>query len=292
MMPMVPNVEKIQQISCISIIFPIFGIFGMIFIAKESPVTIARKKLAEENDSLLSDEMIQRLKVPIKSQSVYKPLSIIMVLILIQQSSGFIYIKRYLLQIIDCEGMDNRTLHLMAFIILLARFIVVSLMSFLLLKIRVRLLYFSSLVMTMLTLLVMGLLTNGSIPISSNYCIISKVGLICLHVLFIQIGINTLPGLLIDILFPTSCRPILKGCTRAFSSVSLIFLFILFQAFGSFDLAFFFMATILLITTPIVYVWIPETRNIGTKMAAEFFMPVQTIYYYLLPKDEDSNQNA
>merc|ERR1711874_380068 len=48
--------------------------------------------------------------------------------------------------------------------------------------------------------------------------------------------------------------------------------------------AFSLMAAVLLVSSPLLYLYVPEIRNIGSDMAAEFFLPSQTIFYFLPPQ--------
>ena len=121
---------------------------------------------------------------------------------------------------------------------------------------------------------------DSQIPVKTQKFI--KTFLICLHVFFIQFGLNTLPALLIDILFPTSCKAVMKGITRAISSIILVFFVFIFKNLD-YSHAFYVMAAILLLSSPFLYLFVPEIRNVGTDMSAEFFLPSQIVFYFVLP---------
>ena len=262
-------------------------------------------------------ENLERLKFPITSPTVYKPLVLITALICLQQCSGAVYIKKFIIQILSTEengytlGLnstciddqdietadDNR--YILPIVILTVRLIVIFMMTFLLQRLRVRFLYFLSLFLTVLILCFLGLISNKSFSVSAYFSPSTvqyiKTALLCSHVFFIQFGIQTLPGLLIDILFPTACKAVMKGLTRAISSICLIFFVFIFKSF-CYSTAFFIMATLLVLSSPVLYLFVPEIRNIGTDMSAEFFLPTQTVFYFVLPENQkgspESRKNA
>ena len=51
-----------------------------------------------------------------------------------------------------------------------------------------------------------------------------------------------------------------------------------------YSLTFYLMAAVLLVSTPLLWIFVPEIRNIGSDMPAEFFLPSQTIFYFLPPQ--------
>ena len=102
-------------------------------------------------------------------------------------------------------------------------------------------------------------------------------------------------GLLTDVLYPTSCAAVMKGVTRALSAVILIMFVFLFKNLN-YSHAFYLMAAILFISSPLLYLFVPEIRNVGTEMSAEFFLPSQTVFYFVLPENmkrcPDKRKNA
>ena len=56
------------------------------------------------------------------------------------------------------------------------------------------------------------------------------------------------------------------------------------------------MSTILVVSIPFLYLFVPEIRNVGTEMSAEFFLPSQTVFYFVLPENlkrcPDKRKNA
>ena len=272
---------------------------------------MSRSRSMEENESPLKvwlQESLDRLKVPINSPTVYRPLILITSLMCLLQCSGSVFIKKFIIQILASNSEEtprvvedsklnssNMSLtvtvspdnlnYYLPLIILSVRLAVIFLMAFMVKKLRIRFLYFLSLFMTVVVLTCLGLVSDAhvidsQIPVKTQKFI--KTFLICLHVFFIQFGLNTLPGLLIDILFPTSCKAVMKGITRAISSIILVFFVFVFKNLD-YSHAFYVMAAILLLSSPFLYLFVPEIRNVGTDMSAEFFLPSQIVFYFVLP---------
>ena len=180
---------------------------------------------------------LERLKVPIFSPTIFKPLVLITGLNCLQQCSGSLYIRKFIIQILNSDDQEisdhdvdlvNKTNNITVFydesinsdplnyflplIIFSVRLFVLFMMAFMIKKIRMRFLYFLSLFLTVMILGVLGVVSDSALlpdldVISVKYI---KTTLLCLHVFFIQLGVQTLPGLLTDILFPTSCAAVMK----------------------------------------------------------------------------------
>ena len=271
---------------------------------------MSRRKSVEENEKPLKFwflENIDKLKFPLNSPTVYRPLVLVTSLLCLLQCSGSVFIKKFIIQILASnsdkarvetesernssnqtdvlnDSPDNLNYYL-PLIILSVRLIVIFLMAFMVKKLRIRFLYFVSLFLTVIILTCLGLVSDdglipSEIPVTTTKYF--KTFLICLHVFFIQLGLNTLPSLLVDILFPTSCKAVMKGITRAISSIILVFFVFIFKNL-EYSHAFYAMAGSLLISSPFLYLFVPEIRNVGTDMSAEFFLPSQTVLYFVLP---------
>ena len=269
---------------------------------------------------------IQRFKVPIFSPTIFKPLVLISALNCLQQCSGSLYIRKFIIQILDGNSVasDNSTVHnsddtlnktivthdndeagevnenlnyFLPLIIYSVRLLVLFMMAFMIKKIRMRFLYFLSLILTVIILITLGVVSDGSMIGDMDVTSIKliKTTLLCLHVFFIQFGVQTLPGLLTDILYPTCSAAIMKGFTKAVASVILISFVFIFKNLN-YSHAFYLMAAILLVSTPLLYLFVPEIRNVGTEMSAEFFLPSQTVFYFVLPENlkrcPDKRKNA
>ena len=256
--------------------------------------------------------VLERLKVPITSRIVYKPFILILMLTFLQQCSCSLFIKKFLIQILNSnsEEVDRRTTgnvtepelsdvdddklnYALPLIILSIRLSVILLMAIMVQRTRVRLLYFISLFATFLLLVSLALISDTAVTglsLSFTTVKIIKTVILCLHVIFGQMGLNTLPALLEIAIFPTSCKAAMKGIMRAISSILLVVL-VFSLKFLSYTLIFYLMAVILLLSSPFLYLFVPEIRNIGSEMAAEFFLPSQTTFYFLPPKRTRQNQN-
>ena len=255
------------------------------------------------------------LRIPISSATVYKPLILISLLHCLLQCSGSHFIKKFLIQILDSNeeadllaSFANMTNHSVAnpiqdddldyalpLVILLVRLMVTCLMSYMVMKIRVRFLYFLSLFTTVVLLLCLAIVSGGALfgfglRLTDTTLKLIKTVIICLHVFFIQLGVNTLPQLLEITLFPTSCMAAMKGIMRAIISVIMVVFVFLFKTL-QYSHTFYLMAVVLLVSSPLLYLYVPEIRNIGSDMAAEFFLPSQTIFYFLPPQLNRKQRN-
>ena len=83
----------------------------------------------------------------------------------------------------------------------------------------------------------------------------------------------------------------MKGITRAISSIILVFFVFIFKNLD-YSHAFYVMAAILLLSSPFLYLFVPEIRNVGTDMSAEFFLPSQTVFYFVLPDTTKGSKHS
>ena len=243
-----------------------------------------------------------RLKVPISSPTMYKPLILITLLTCLLQFSGSFYIKKFMIQILDShtpkEGVKETTSldFALPLIILLVRLAVIFLMAFLVKTLRIRFLYFISLFLTIPLLFCLALASEPTLiglVLSDTTLKWIKTSIICLHVFSVQLGLNTLPQLLEISIFPTSCKSAMKGIMRLISSIILVvFVFIFKNPLLHYSHTFFLMTGVLLISSPLLYLYVPEIRNIGPTTSAEFFLPSQTIFYFLPPKSVGRSKQA
>merc|ERR1712129_59732 len=98
----------------------------------------------------------------------------------------------------------------------------------------------------------------------------------------VQLGIQTLPSLLSGELFPSDVRAFGKGLTRSatcgFMLISLKVYPILSANLGVHG-TFFLFSVVLLLSLPIVYCILPETKDMGLEMIPSYFTPNKTIFY-------------
>ena len=236
------------------------------------------------------------------SPTVYKPLILSIVLLTIQSCAGDAYINKFIIQILNSdekqaqvstsvaaeeacmsEGGQN---YILPLVIMTVKLIVILLMTFLLRKIRIRLLYFSSMVLTVILLVLLGIISDTALSsslFSSTTTKYIKMVLLCVHVIVIQLGLQSLPGLIMDVLYPKAYKAVLKGFSISIGSVFLIVLILTLKSV-SYSYSFWIMGCMILIAMPFLYIYLPEIRNIGTDMCADFFLPFQTVFNVPLPE--------
>ena len=256
-------------------------------------------------------------KVPINSPSVYRPLALGITLLVLQCLCGESYIGKNMIQILSSRGKSDKCLGTatnltqftdkeplsnicqenhsstlqLSLLIQSVKLVVITTMTFLIRKLRVRFLYFVSLILTVLILLCLGFISDNSLSSAFFYpdsIRIIKTVLLCLHIIFIQFGLQTLPSFLMDVLYPTSYRAMLKGVSISIGNACLITLIIFLKMF-SFSQSFWILSSIIFITIPFLYVFLPEISNIGTDMSADFFIPFQTVFYFPVPRYKNND---
>ena len=109
-----------------------------------------------------------------------------------------------------------------------------------------------------------------------------KVSTLAVHVFCVQFGIQSLAGQLTDILLPSASKAILKGLIRTIQALTLLIFVTIMKQFDD-HLSFWVMAIGLICVSPILYMHIPELKNLGRTAGEFFFLPCQTIFYCLLP---------
>ena len=117
----------------------------------------------------------------------------------------------------------------------------------------------------------------------------------CCLVFSVQLGIQTLPLLLSGELFPSDVRAFGKGLTRSatcgFMVISLKVYPILSENLGVHG-TFFLFSVVLLLSLPIVYCILPETKDMGLEMIQTFFTPNKTIFYVDVVTNENKTEKA
>ena len=272
----------------------------------------------------MCEEIVKAFKIPISSSPLYRPLALGITLLVLQCIGGEAYIGKNMIQILNSGGKSEKcfetavnltqsmysekgnqllsntcldshssTLKL-SLLIQSVKLAVITTMTFLIRKLRVRFLYFVSLILTVLIFLCLGFISDNSLSLVffNHYSIrIIKTVLLCLHIIFLQFGIQTLPSFLMDVLYPTSYRAMLKGYSISIGNAFLIILIIALKMF-SFSQSFWVLSSIIFISIPFLYVFLPEIRNIGTVMSADYFIPFQTVFYFPLSNDISSNSST
>merc|ERR1711953_191824 len=305
--------------------FPLLA-FGALLFMKESPVYLERRRrLLDEAGpkANVAKLNLEKMKFPASSPTVYIPFVLISGLISLQHFSGFTYTKRFTIQVLGAmsnssmpvESQHSATVsrgvntsssgsfspdladepvplntdsYYWAMLVCGVYLVSSLLVARLLRSIRRRFMFFISLFLTSICLIIIGFLMEErmlSSILSDKTIHFLKVVFLCLHTFVVQCGLQGLPTQLADVLFPSSCKSIMKGICKAVTSFTLvIFIF----SINTFELhqRFWIMAGTLLLTSPLLFILVPEIRNIGKGMASNFIMPFQTVFYILLPKQE------
>ena len=100
-------------------------------------------------------------------------------------------------QSVENAVQDDDLDYALPFVILMVRLVVMCLMSYMVMKMRLRFLYFISLFATVVLLLCLAFISNPALfglNLSATTLRLIKTIIICLHVFFIQFGVQTLPG--------------------------------------------------------------------------------------------------
>ena len=104
----------------------------------------------------------------------------------------------------------------------------------------------------------------------------------CCLVFAVQLGIQTLPFLLSGELFPSDIRAFCKSNTR---SIACIFLVISLQLYPWLEDqinnsgTFYLYAGVIIICTPIVFIVLPETKDLSLHIVQFYFLPGQKRSY-------------
>ena len=281
--------------------------------APESPIFLEQKKAlqkAEEDGPTASNwskrigEVKSLFRIPLQSPEVYKPLVLILGITCLQHFSGFTFTKKFLLQVLAPQNKnmsstssnvteipgqsEDYTSYYFAMAINLLRFLANLLMARFLVNIRIRLLFFLSMFTTSICLATLAFLLHplGERLVPQDVDLYLRVGVLALHVFSVQFGIQTLAGQMTDTLLPSHSKSILKGLIRSAQSISL-FMFVSVMAFLPHPTAFWTMAAVLVLASPVLYVYIPELRSLGRAAGSLYFLPIQTKFYVSIPRDGD-----
>ena len=282
-------------------------------VAPESPIFLEQKKAlqkSEEDGPTVScwgkriGEVKSLFRIPLQSPEVYKPLVLILGITCLQHFSGFTFTKKFLLQVLAPQNKnmnstssnvteipgqsEDYTSYYFAMAINLLRFLANLLMARFLVNIRIRLLFFLSMFTTSICLATLAFLLHplGERLVPQDVDLYLRVGVLALHVFSVQFGIQTLAGQMTDTLLPSHSKSILKGLIRSAQSISL-FMFVSVMAFLPHPTAFWTMAAVLVLASPVLYVYIPELRSLGRAAGSLYFLPIQTKFYISIPRDGD-----
>jgi len=305
-MQLIYKVLKIDfcYVSAFVVGFPLLALLALLCMS-ESPVYLERRKrLVKEAGpevSLVKLNM-EKMKFPISSPTVYIPFILISSLISLQHFSGFTYSKRFMIQVLESKTNSTKPLlnisdtpvplntdsyywgMLICGVYLASSLLVARLLR----SIRRRFMFFISLLLTSICLTLIGILMEEKLVASfltEEAITFFKVAFLCLHTFVVQCGLQGLPTQLADILFPSSCKSIMKGLCKAVTSLTLVIFVSTINTFPIYA-RFWIMAGTLVLASPLLFIFVPEIRNIGKSTAKNFILPCQTVFYLVLPKLE------
>ena len=248
------------------------------------------------------NEAKETLRIPITSPSVYQPMLLITWALCVQHLSGFTYTRKFLLQVLQSERIMKETnsnstreflqveaidqnAYFFAIIIHLIRFVSNLIMARFLQIFRVRFLYFNSLISTSCCLFFLGFLEEEKI-FSVRFSFVQnqylKMVTLVIHVFCVQFGLQSLAGQLTDILLPSSSKAVLKGAVRGIQAFTLLIFILIIKQMKD-QCIFWLMALGLILVSPLLYIGVPELKNLGRSAGDYFFSPSQTIFYVVLP---------
>ena len=160
-------------------------------------------------------------------------------------------------------------------------------------RFRVRFLFCLSLFSTVLCLGLFGCFLpfgplHGLVTPSTEQGV--RVAVLALHVFAVQFGLQSLAGQLTDTLLPSHAKPMIKGFIRSIQSLSLIaFVSLITQIPVEYSAwQFWTMGGTLILACPFLYLGVPELRHLGRAAWEFYFLPAQTIFYFVIPKAEES----
>jgi len=244
-----------------------------------------------------------------KHPEIYKPFLIVSMLSIVQQFSGVTVLRAYVVKIFDqvfsdtavvvsnltissdassladhvflgdpvCQGNIHRTsqmAYMSAITIGLFRFVASLALARLLLHFRRRIMYLTSLMLSIICLSTFSVFSYlGQTSDSPVYRWGSLVA-VCLLVFSVQLGVQTLPFLLSGELFPTDVRATCKGLTRSWTCILLVIslkLFPLIETSLTLHGTFAAFALVLLIFFPIMFFILPETKDLSLDQIQQYF---------------------
>ena len=260
----------------------------------------------------------KQLRIPIRKPELYKPLVLILTITCLQHFSGFTFTKKFLLQILaplkKPEGQgdgEDYTGYYFAILINAIRTTANLLMSDFLkrstlfkitfkeryfcqldninCRFRVRFLFCLSLFSTALCLALFGCFLPPSPLHKETDDQLVRTIILAVHVFAVQFGLQSLAGQLTDTLLPSHSKPLLKGFIRSVQSFSLIVFVSLITLIPNDYSAwqFWTMGGTLVLSSPFLYFGIPELRHLGRAAWEFYFLPTQTIFYFVIPDEEE-----
>ncbi|XP_023349580.1 facilitated trehalose transporter Tret1-2 homolog [Eurytemora carolleeae] len=114
--------------------------------------------------------------------------------------------------------------------------------------------------------------------------------IISCQVFSLQLGVQTFPNLLSAELFPNDARARCKGLVRAVSSLmsfAMLKIFPYLETHFGLHGSFWTLAAILILSLPVIFIFVPEPKDISLDEVGQFFLPAKTIFYsHILSSEE------
>ena len=101
-----------------------------------------------------------------------------------------------------------------------------------------------------------------------------------------------IPCIVLGELFPSEVRAFCKGLTRSFSCILLVLSLKFFPVLEfslTFYGTFYFFAAVLILSVPVVYFTVPETKDLGLEQIQHYFTKSRTIFYVDLEPENDGS---
>jgi len=231
-----------------------------------------------------------------------QPLLIVVFVSAVQQFSGVSVIRAYSVAIFDSLFSSNSSrplfssnstvvvaqagqpcshtsslAYIAAIVIGVCRLVAALTLTRLLRSVPRRAIYFTSLGLTILCLVVFASLSWAlTAPLQSQRSTLQWAALLaaCLLVLSVQLGVQTLPLILSGEIFPADVRATCKGLTRAVTCVFLLLSLKLYpqlETYLALHGTFFLFGTVLIILLPACYLVLPETKDVSLEDIQQYF---------------------
>ncbi len=198
------------------------------------------------------------------------------------------------------SGSTSAEAYVSAVVIGIVRLLASLLLSKLFKLYRRRSLYFTSMLLTVTALsgfatcnLLLDFGVAGSLsPVAEDALRWSSLVSACMLVFAVQMGVQCLPSLLSGELFPTDARAALKGFTRCFATLLLMVClksYPLLEASLNLYGTFYLFAGIIVAAFPLVYLLLPETKDLSLETIQRYFTSATTTFYVDL---DDKHENS
>jgi len=288
-----------QSIAWMVVPLPLLALVYGIFLP-ESPIYLSQIKgytqLDEEDPphTLTWAETKQSLLTTVqmfRRREVLIPLSLLMLVLVAQQCSAMKVIQGYAVQIFadvftpgrsrgvkEGEAVDKDA-YWSAVIMGSVRLLSTLLVAKYIRNFGRKTMYFLSAIATIVFEVAFGVVDYLDLGASMKEL---PIVIISCQVFALQIGVQTFPNLLSGELFPNDIRARCKGMIRAVSAL-LSFLMLKLFPYMEYQLglygSFWSLAACLALMLPVIFIFVPEPKDVSLDLVGEFFQPVSTKFY-------------